>query len=89
MDSVMNALDFSRENICESKSNQGVTMRMLELELEKNKQVGKISELKEKLLHIRVIILKLLKSFEMQSELKPESRDILRVLFDLFEYSEE
>lgn len=33
--------------------------------------------------------MKLLKSFEIQSELKAESRDIMRVLFDLFEYSEE
>jgi hypothetical protein len=39
--------------------------------------------------HIRVIILKLLKSLEIQQGVKPESEDILRVLFDLFEYSEE
>lgn len=64
-------------------------MRMLELELENNRQVGKVTELKEKFLHTRFIILKLLKSLELSNELKAETRDILRVIFDLFEYSEE
>jgi|JI10StandDraft_1071094.scaffolds.fasta_scaffold59857_3 hypothetical protein len=36
------------------------------------------------MLHVRVIILKLLKSLELQGDIKPEAKDILRVLFDLF-----
>ncbi len=34
-------------------------------------------------------MLKLLKSLELQSGLKQETEGILRVIFDLFEYSEE
>lgn len=42
MDSIFNALDSPREN----RGREGPTMRLLELELEKSKQVNKISELK-------------------------------------------
>jgi hypothetical protein len=44
--------------------------------------------LKEKMMHIRAIILKLLKSLELDASIKPESQNILRVLMELFEYSE-
>lgn len=85
MESMMNALDSPRNH--GNREREGPTMRMLELELENNRQVGKITELKEKFLHIRVIILRLLKSMELTSDIKSEAKDILRVLFDLFEYS--
>ena len=33
MDSVMDALDFTRENVHENRTNQGTAMKMLEMEL--------------------------------------------------------
>jgi hypothetical protein len=86
MDSIFDALETPRNS---SQDTQGATMRLLQMELENRKLVGKIEEVKEKLLHVRVIILNLLKSLEIQAGSKPATEGILRVLFDLFEYSEE
>ena len=63
-------------------------MRLMELELDQNKKVDKISELKEKLMHIRIIILNLLKSMELHPPIKQETEGILSVISDIFEYSE-
>ena len=40
-------------------------------------------------MHIRAIVLNLLKSLEIQPPLKQETDGIMQVLFDMFEYSEE
>lgn len=49
--------------------------------------VEKVSELKEKQLHLRSVILSLLKALELRS-LKKEAEAILALLCDIFEYSE-
>jgi hypothetical protein len=66
MESIFNALESPRNS-----PTNNLTMKLLQLEIEKNRQVEKISEIKEKVLHIRVIILRLLKSLEIQQGIKP------------------
>lgn len=41
-------------------------------------------------MHIRVLIINLLKSLELnESNMKQETEGVIRVIFDMFEYSEE
>lgn len=55
--SIFGCMDSPKES-----KEKTTNMKLLEMELEKNKQIEKISELKEKTMHIRVIVLNLLKS---------------------------
>lgn len=48
------------------KGSGNLSIKLLELEIEKNKQICRISELKDKLMHIRMIVLNLLKSLELK-----------------------
>lgn len=58
----------------ESKEkNQKNNMKVIEMEIEKGKLIEKISELKDRQLHIRNVILNLLKSLEIKSPLKSDS----------------
>ena len=63
-DSVLDALQEEvKEALPAVKSNN---MRLIEMEIEKNKLCDKIAELKDKHLHMRSVILQLLKSLELK-----------------------
>ncbi len=66
------------------------------MEIEKSKLIEKISDLKKVNMHIREILLKLLKTIEFRyffllffSNFKQETIQILEIIFDVFEYSED
>lgn len=66
-----------RREDTERREPQGLTIKLLEMELEKNKQVEKIGELKNKLFHIRSIVMNFIKALELRypsSDVEPSSR---------------
>jgi hypothetical protein len=62
---VLNPQQRGREDT-ERREPQGLTIKLLEMELEKNKQVEKIGELKNKLFHIRSIVMNFIKSLDLK-----------------------
>jgi hypothetical protein len=60
----------------------------MHFELERSKLVEKIAEVKERELHLRCVVLQLLRSIGLKSVGK-DTQAIVTLLCDLFEYSEE